>query len=869
MALRKEQQSLKKWSDQKWRTSDGSESKGKKRYLPDRAWDALSPGEKAATNRAKKSGDEKGEQFVAQPEKIAKKTASYRKLSEELVLRIRHLAKKDPEIHEIDADNQDLFSFRKYERSEEVIPALVEETGAAAGGAAAAPSAPSGGGEASAPSDSGPASPSQPAEGGSEEQGEATEEKETEDKPKARTGSRYYHIPGYRTGFVSPYPFLKFSKKRKKKKEEETLSEEYYLLNEAKASDIKGTGRVANLAREYLTKYPTKFTFRANKHVETLEKYLGPKAKEVVRVVIGGYFVQTSEGPQWSGTAAVAFTNDKVFVAQKGLLFGTENVKTINRDKIDDVQITRGIIYGMFTIHARSEYLVVGVLHKNALEELQEFLEMYADAKIKIRVSREADVLSKQVVNESLAEALANLNEDMFRVTLTDQGGQEVEYPYVEADSEDEAITKAIDSFDVDAENIKSVERLENYSDGGSPINTRDLRDFETGGEGRKSLQMAEASDADKPKKKSEVDDMIDELNQKDDLSGVVSSAIKKSVEAGPQQDWDQPEENETKYHPDRIVPQDEIDREEIFKKNVAAYNKQRMEGVKSGKPFIDDYGGDSGNLYFVDPNSGKRFKKKIPINPATGKQYEMWEFVGTDDWNVEDPQGYRDPKTGELVLKDGKPLLNSAPVGEELYVLTEKLTRPHKGEDKQEFVSRFMSDKLAKKEFKDNKQRVAVAYNQWERGGLREDVPSDQNEEDWGRYIAAQLRKGTKTLEQLEDEYKVYKVNRIIPVNEETYILEAKKHPLLVKHGVEGFNKPKRTPGHKTKSHLVVAKKEGKIRVVRFGSQGASGSPAKEGESSKWKNRRQNWVKRHKAQNPSGFKDKFSALYWANKVKW
>lgn len=71
--------SLKKWSDQKWRTSDGSPSKGKKRYLPDSAWKSLSSGEKAATNKAKSQGNAKGKQFVAQPKSIAKKVAKFRK----------------------------------------------------------------------------------------------------------------------------------------------------------------------------------------------------------------------------------------------------------------------------------------------------------------------------------------------------------------------------------------------------------------------------------------------------------------------------------------------------------------------------------------------------------------------------------------------------------------------------------------------------------------------------------------------------------------------------------------------------------------------------------------------------------------------
>lgn len=72
------QKSLSKWTGEKWRTSDGSSSKGKKRYLPDKAWKALSPSEKAATNRAKARGNAQGKQFVAQPKSIRKKTAKYR-----------------------------------------------------------------------------------------------------------------------------------------------------------------------------------------------------------------------------------------------------------------------------------------------------------------------------------------------------------------------------------------------------------------------------------------------------------------------------------------------------------------------------------------------------------------------------------------------------------------------------------------------------------------------------------------------------------------------------------------------------------------------------------------------------------------------
>lgn len=79
MARAKSQESLRKWTKQKWRTSDGKPSKGKKRYLPDAAWKALSASEKAATNRAKAEGNKKGKQFVSQPDKIKKKVAKYRK----------------------------------------------------------------------------------------------------------------------------------------------------------------------------------------------------------------------------------------------------------------------------------------------------------------------------------------------------------------------------------------------------------------------------------------------------------------------------------------------------------------------------------------------------------------------------------------------------------------------------------------------------------------------------------------------------------------------------------------------------------------------------------------------------------------------
>jgi hypothetical protein len=88
----------------------------------------------------------------------------------------------------------------------------------------------------------------------------------------------------------------------------------------------------------------------------------------------------------------------------------------------------------------------------------------------------------------------------------------------------------------------------------------------------------------------------------------------------------------------------------------------------------------------------------------------------------------------------------------------------------------------------------------------------------------------------------------------------------VLERIGVAGFNKPKRTPNHPTKSHLVVAKEGDKVKTIRFGQQGVSGSPAKEGESTAAKARRKSFKARHASNIAKG---KMSAAYWADKVKW
>ena len=94
---------------------------------------------------------------------------------------------------------------------------------------------------------------------------------------------------------------------------------------------------------------------------------------------------------------------------------------------------------------------------------------------------------------------------------------------------------------------------------------------------------------------------------------------------------------------------------------------------------------------------------------------------------------------------------------------------------------------------------------------------------------------------------------------------MPAKKDPRLARAGVSGFNKPKRTPKHPTKSHVVVAKEGDKIKTIRFGQQGVSGA-GKNPKTAKDKARKKSFKARH-AKNIS--KGKMSAAYWANKTKW
>ncbi len=96
--------------------------------------------------------------------------------------------------------------------------------------------------------------------------------------------------------------------------------------------------------------------------------------------------------------------------------------------------------------------------------------------------------------------------------------------------------------------------------------------------------------------------------------------------------------------------------------------------------------------------------------------------------------------------------------------------------------------------------------------------------------------------------------------------ITPARKAALLKMAGVSGVNQPKRTPAHPKKSHVVVAQEGDKLKLIRFGQQGVSGSPKKAGETPAYRKRREAFKARHAGNIAKG---KMSAAYWADKVKW
>ena len=136
----------------------------------------------------------------------------------------------------------------------------------------------------------------------------------------------------------------------------------------------------------------------------------------------------------------------------------------------------------------------------------------------------------------------------------------------------------------------------------------------------------------------------------------------------------------------------------------------------------------------------------------------------------------------------------------------------------------------------------------------------------------ASQMKQQNPNMTDREIIYKILYPNRDKKINQNELnrvslrpriakwqeVLKRKKHPALKRAGVSGFSKPKRTPKHKTKSHIVVVKDGDKVKTIRFGQQGV--------KTNQTEGQRRQFELRHKENIKRG---KMSAAYWANKVKW
>jgi hypothetical protein len=430
------------------------------------------------------------------------------------------------------------------------------------------------------------------------------------------------------------------------------------------------------------------------------------------------------------------------------------------------------------------------------------------------------------------------LKEEKFEVELLNQGENEVK-EVIEADNEDDAITKTIDSFDVDAENIKSIEKLEEafaeFLE--EEINTVDkdyflsLNESEILNEGKilnwvrwklakfslfflsdKSLNdMLEAYYSDKDGKPTEKSNGVSKMSRKEKIKKVRELSEKLDTE----------EKNKI-----------------INSSSAKQLEKQAL--VNVGIAAAAGIGSLISN------------KEAIKTSNAADEAYMKSRYTVIADVQAD--------KAAELAYNT-KNYLGPSSVGD--------IAR----EREQEFAGmlnigadniRMMSNSLKVA------SNVLMALSSVLFGVMWTSLIVS------GVSAAQGLRKVAKASTIRREEIIKNIKNKSIKEFTIPYGIQSKplneakqRHPMLIKYGVEGFNKPKATPSHKTKSHIVVAKKGEDIKVVRFGAQGVKGSPKKDGESEAYRKRREGFVARHKAQNPQGMKDKFSPLYWANKVKW
>lgn len=659
MALRKEQKSLRKWSEQKWRTSSGEPSEGEKRYLPDKAWDALSPQEKAATNRAKKEGDKKGKQFVAQPEKIAKKTRKYR-LSEDMFRVILANQGDDTAEHTIEADDED-----------QAISKTIDS----------------------------------------------------------------FNVD------VENIKDLRRVDEMDKINEQEDV--------QAAEQDTLKAQENAEAAKNKLQ--AARIDTQINRAKEALEKMKSNAEKKIEDLQTKKARIMGAENPEESGVMNEAVKKLYRFVGpikNKSLL--QEKIQLLNE------KLTRP--------------------HKG--EKKQEFISRFMGTELAKKEfpdnKQRVAVAYSQWERGSLRED--NLNEGFM-------------------DTVNKIMTFAKSEFNKIARKPSKARPLETPEEISKRISNRTPEERKHKQEIWKKERLVEG-ELNRFVMQKIKDFLAGKVDKKEIVDIVSLSTVIFQIILVDNLTHDYNFDSESKTYEEKYLMGDVLEYMKAgdFGPAKAIIKRKAAEIYPDARSF----------LWWNRVYSEVRSK----LDNAVGSVYQAAEF--DEKSRLEDEEIQRKYNEGKRVEKESVREENLS----ELFYL----------------VSYKKDGALIKSQVEANDKKAA-AEKAKEKFGISE-----------------------------EDIIKIYDMTRI-PV--------AESQSLLSKYGVEGYNKPKRTPSHPTKSHLVVAKKGDKIKVVRFGAQGAKGSPKKEGESKDYANRRRNWIKRHKAQNPGGFKDKFSALYWANKVKW
>jgi len=156
-------------------------------------------------------------------------------------------------------------------------------------------------------------------------------------------------------------------------------------------------------------------------------------------------------------------------------------------------------------------------------------------------------------------------------------------------------------------------------------------------------------------------------------------------------------------------------------------------------------------------------------------------------------------------------------------------------------------------------------AYSAWEtkvlpsKNGIQEGRSQAQENDDGSKVCCTEASDGTSRHDGSRAE-------RQVGCFPQEKIMAKPKDPRLSRAGVSGYNKPKRTPNHPKKTHVVVAKEGDNIKTIRFGEKGATPKPPRAGESAADKAKRQSFKARHAKGIAKG---KMSGSYWADKVRW